>query len=395
MMLAQIPIGTFFCNLLSEITGEAGRTRAAAELLCDATLEYRKAAMGFESIHGSSFDATADQIAEYKRLAIEKMDAAFRIFAKDYDWPDPLLKVVKEEIRKIDLEIVNMKASSLTGQHSSLESSVDGILTACEKIHAAAKPYTLGFWPRLRASRKVMPAKAGSLRTTDEKGWWTRWWAAAILFPIATTVIAELIFWGITREYDRLTPVPQISTSPSSPSVAVVKTPNTTPQPPSVKIEQHGNGNSRISGTVIQGPCSVLQNGGNNNQARVNCAPEWHLSDVQRKKWSDFVVTLPQQCAEIVVVGDIPDKNSHDFATDIFNVLNEHHKVNRFGHLLSGDFGEGITVQVHDENDVNLPTAKLIVSAMQNAGVPVAGLSANPNIQNHEIHIIVAYKPSR
>jgi hypothetical protein len=233
---------------------------------------------------------------------------------------------------------------------------------------------------------------SGSIAHKPKKEWWERPWGILGL-GIVVTVVGGLILWGLTRYYDQPTPSPPLPLStntPGRPTVPIVKT----LPAPSIKIEQHGNGNGAIGGSITQGPCSVLQNGGNNNQAQVNCAPEWHLSDVQRRKWSDFAATLPQECAEIVVVGDIPDKNSHDFATDIFNVLNEHHKVNRFGHLLSGDFGEGITVQVHDENDVNLPTAKLIVSAMQNAGVPVAGLSANPNIQNHEIHIIVAYKPS-
>ena len=110
-------------------------------------------------------------------------------------------------------------------------------------------------------------------------------------------------------------------------------------------VTTSGDDNPAI-GSIAQGPCSNLQIGGSNNQAQVNCAPEWHLSDVQRSQWSEFVATLPQQCAEIVVVGDIPDKNSHDFAVDIFEILNEHHKVNRFGHLLSGDFGEGVAVQV-------------------------------------------------
>jgi hypothetical protein len=154
-------------------------------------------------------------------------------------------------------------------------------------------------------------------------------------------------------------------------------------------------GNGNVVGPITQGPCSNLQLGGSNNQAYVNCSPEWHFSDVQQIRWSEFAATLPSQCAEIVVIGDIPDKGSHDFALDMFKILDEHHKVNRFGHLLSGNFGEGVAVQVHDEDDINVSTAKLIVSGMQNAGIPVVELSANPNIRNHEIHIIVAYKPSK
>jgi hypothetical protein len=103
----------------------------------------------------------------------------------------------------------------------------------------------------------------------QHKGWWETWWGV-----IATTVIAGLIVWGITRHYDRPTPLPPTTTNPPSPSVPIVKTPKPTPQPPSVKVDQHGQGNGAIGGSVTLAPCSVLQNGGNNNKADVNCGPQ-------------------------------------------------------------------------------------------------------------------------
>jgi hypothetical protein len=108
----------------------------------------------------------------------------------------------------------------------------------------------------------------------QHKGWWKTWWVVVVIVvPIVTTVIAELIVWGITRHYDRLTPVPSISASAPSPSVPVVKTPKPTPPPPSVKIEQHGKGNGAVGGNITTAPCSSVQVGGNNNQANVNCGP--------------------------------------------------------------------------------------------------------------------------
>jgi len=171
--------------------------------------------------------------------------------------------------------------------------------------------------------------------------------------------------------------------------------PRVKPLEPQVRIEQHGSGNGAILGSVTQGPCSNLQVGGSNSQASINCAPEWHFTDAQRIKWSSFVATLPQECAGILVVGDIPDRNSHDFALEMFKILDEHQRVNRLGHFLSGDFGEGVEVQIHDEGDVNAPTARLIVLGMHDAGIPVTGLVVSPHVLNHEIHIVVAYKPSQ
>jgi hypothetical protein len=96
---------------------------------------------------------------------------------------------------------------------------------------------------------------------------------------------AGLAIWGITRHYDRPTPLPPISTNPPSPSVPIVKTPKPTPPPPSVKIDQHGNGNGAVGGNITTASCSSVQVGGNNNQATVNCDPspleiKWTTHDV-------------------------------------------------------------------------------------------------------------------
>jgi hypothetical protein len=89
-------------------------------------------------------------------------------------------------------------------------------------------------------------------RAAHKKAWWETWWGV-----IATTVIAGLIVWGITRHYDRPTPLPPTSANPPSPSVPIVKTPK--PTRPSVKIEQHGNGNGAVGGNITTAPCSSVQ----------------------------------------------------------------------------------------------------------------------------------------
>jgi hypothetical protein len=97
------------------------------------------------------------------------------------------------------------------------------------------------------------------------------------------TVVGGLIQSGIVRYYDAPPPPLPISTKPPSPSVPIMKTPKTTP--PSVKIEQHGNGNGAVGGNITPAPCSSIQVGGNNNQATVNCDPapleiKWTTHDV-------------------------------------------------------------------------------------------------------------------
>jgi len=199
--------------------------------------------------------------------------------------------------------------------------------------------------------------------------------------PTATQTVTQTV--TVTQP-----PTLQVVPEPSKPS-----RPNTHTNPVPPSIEQHGTGNGATGGIDQSGNCNINQIGGNGNQATVNCVPEWHFSETQRTRWDAFVATLPEECAQTVVVGDIPDKQSSEFAREMFKILDQHHRANRLGHLLSGEFGTGVAVQVHDEDDISVSTAKLIVSGMQNAGIPVVELSTNPAIRNHEIHLIVAYKP--
>src|SRR6266852_2324393 len=72
-------------------------------------------------------------------------------------------------------------------------------------------------------------------------------------------------------------PPPPILTSAPRPSVPMAKTPKPKPMPvPQVTIEQHGQGNGGVGGSITTAPCSNVQVGGVGNQATVNCAPPSH-----------------------------------------------------------------------------------------------------------------------
>lgn len=152
-----------------------------------------------------------------------------------------------------------------------------------------------------------------------------------------------------------------------------------------------------LSGGISQGPGSIAQIGGSQNSAIVNNygTTEWHLSEQQKATFGDFAETLPAQTAETIVIGDIPDRQSQTYASDLFNVLAAHHRVNRRGHILSmdGEFPKGVEVGVHDLSDGSLGTAERIVSEMRREGIPVSDVGTSDEIQNHEIHIIVGLMP--
>ena len=154
MLPSWIPFGTLVSSLFAELRGEAERTRSAARMLCEAALDYQKAVWLFASAHQYGVARAARDIAETEAKAVEKMDAALREFAKDYDWPADLRRVFDKEIRTINRETMNVKAFSMTGQLDDMEKSAQEIQDACERIRVAARPHTLGFRSRLRELRR-------------------------------------------------------------------------------------------------------------------------------------------------------------------------------------------------------------------------------------------------
>lgn len=280
-MFEQIPIGALFSNLLSELRGQAERTRAAARSLCEAAWDYQRAVWLFASAHQYGVARTVRDIAEVEGQAVEKMDAATREFTKDYDWPEDLRKVFTKEIQQISLETANVKVFSMTGQYDDMKQSAQQIENACERIRAAARPHTLGLWRRMKELRTVTPTKLNLQSTTDEKRWWKRP-TGIVALGLLVTVVGGLILWGITRRYDKATPsaiVEQLTIQPKPQATQPEPKPKKNPPPKSthdgtkkkVKIEQHGAGSGAVGGGVQQGPCSSLQIGGSNNQSTINC----------------------------------------------------------------------------------------------------------------------------
>jgi hypothetical protein len=218
---------------------------------------------------------------------------------------------------------------------------------------------------------------------THKKAWWETWWGV-----IATTVIAGLIVWGITRYFDSPTPVlPPISASPPSPSVPIVKTPKPTPPPPSVKIDQRGNSNGAIGGNVTQGPCSVLQNGGTNNQAAVNCAPvERHLSEQQKAALRSLVI--PESIKATLTMTNEGD--SPKYGDEIFNALNLP-RANADLSLVWGAPGppQGVTVRIHDPNEPQI----LIDFCRALAKILMAPCGIDSRVPSGEVHTVVGRDP--
>jgi hypothetical protein len=107
-----------------------------------------------------------------------------------------------------------------------------------------------------------------------------------ILFACVAILIAAFA-WSVRPKNKALgdqsisVPAQITTTPPANTPIPAVKTPKQKPQPPSVKIEQHGGGSGAVGGNITTGPCSSVQVGGNSNQASVNCVPPSRLLDTE------------------------------------------------------------------------------------------------------------------
>lgn len=187
------------------------------------------------------------------------------------------------------------------------------------------------------------------------------------------------------------------ASSPPS-SVPESRPPNTSASADTIPIGGDASQNkSALVGSITQGPGSIAQVGGSGNTATiVNGPSEWRLTDSQKKMFGTFAGSLPDDANKYIVVSDLPDKQSHDYTSDLFHVLDEHRKVNRWGHFLTipQDAPYGVVVVVHDGNDPNYPTAQRIVAEMQEEGIPVAGVFTSDNVAAKDIQIRVGLMPS-
>lgn len=114
----------------------------AARSLTDATWELQKSAWSFYALHTQFGVAReARELAIDEKRILEKIDAAMKIFAQDYDLPADLSATAKNELGNIDIALVNLKAFSMTGQRTNMESAATRVQEACERIRVAAKPY--------------------------------------------------------------------------------------------------------------------------------------------------------------------------------------------------------------------------------------------------------------
>jgi hypothetical protein len=90
-------------------------------------------------------------------------------------------------------------------------------------------------------------------------------------------------------------PPKSIYEAPRAPSVPIAKTPKLRPQPPHVKIDQHGTGNGAVGGNLTVAPCSNSSVGGINVQQSVTSgSPQRTLTTEQETQVKALTESLPK-----------------------------------------------------------------------------------------------------
>ena len=121
---------------------DADAAMTAARLLSDATRDLQKAAWSYYALHTQFGVARAARdLADEEKGILEEIGSAFRVFGQDYDLPEDLATTARNEIGNINIALVNLKASAMTGQVTNMEVAATQIQDACERIRIAAKPY--------------------------------------------------------------------------------------------------------------------------------------------------------------------------------------------------------------------------------------------------------------
>jgi hypothetical protein len=168
-----------------------------------------------------------------------------------------------------------------------------------------------------------------------EKKWWERP-AGIVALGILVTVIGGLILWGVTHHYDKPTQSTSAAqpTTPPQPQAAQPESkPQENTQPQSThqrsgaekkfKIEQHGEGNGAVGGSITTGPCSNVQVGGSNNTATTNCRPPQRtISEPDKKEMISVLSMYPNKTRlQFGALGSDPASESYRFAKSLRDIF--------------------------------------------------------------------------
>jgi hypothetical protein len=138
--------------LANKITNSLGiymqSTRKAARALCDATWDMQRAAWELNSLYSVVAMKAKDRHDQEIKI-FEKIDGAFRVFVSDYDVPARLADTAREELKAINLGLMNMRAFSMMGQHSDMAKTALDVQCCCERVREAARPYAYALHRRL------------------------------------------------------------------------------------------------------------------------------------------------------------------------------------------------------------------------------------------------------
>jgi len=164
--------------------------------------------------------------------------------------------------------------------------------------------------------------------------------------------------------------------------------------------QQAGKDNAQ-AGPVTQGPGSIAQIGGAQNQATVNNygAVDRHLSVETTKALGDIAQAIPNKNKQPVGFLVVESAEAETFADEIAMAFLKPGIKDGLGdgQATAGrnwhpQTPKGVVIVVKDKDDPAFPLAQQIANAMSSTGVPAVGIMFNPNGSSGRVIIIVGEK---
>jgi hypothetical protein len=137
-------------DVLVHRAGErAQKQRDAARALIEATWHLQHSAWFYASLRQPGVALPARDLDNQEQKALGDFSAALAVFRQDYEWPVRMAKAAGNEMQRLDIAMVNLKAFYMTGQYEGMMQAASEVQQACEKIREAAKPYAYSLWRRV------------------------------------------------------------------------------------------------------------------------------------------------------------------------------------------------------------------------------------------------------
>lgn len=222
--------------------------------------------------------------------------------------------------------------------------------------------------------------RKGGWTKTALKAVWREWPTYVIPLAALTILWVGLFTWSVAAiiygDHIELAAAAKCRETPTAPTKSDQPSQTVAQKRPSrngdVTIHQKGNGNTAnpgsITGSIVQGNCGVVENGGTGNVASPNCVPpERHLSPEQMSTLRGELRSM--QGVRLSIWSENPTPEMRAYEQDWFDMcmqIGQEWTCQQPSTGLGAPTPKGVVIQVPNEGD---PLGEKLKSILKDAGV--------------------------